>query len=194
VKDFQQNLNNSGQIELTTDGAVISASAETDWFFHPNGQVRLSNVPSLFIETDAQVISLRALVTVEFAGSYDAGALFVQTAEDHWAKLAYEFSPQAIPTVVSVVTKGVSDDCDGPRVPAGQVWLRVYVDGNIVNFHFSEDGTFWRFNRTFALPRSLDGKIKLGLSAQAPLGNGSRATFRNVTVNHDAISNFRNGQ
>jgi regulation of enolase protein 1 (concanavalin A-like superfamily) len=194
VKDFQQNLNNSGQIEVTTDGAVISASAETDWFFHPNGQVRLSNVPSLFIETDAQVISLKALVTVEFAGSYDAGALFVQTAEDHWAKLAYEFSPQAIPTVVSVVTKGVSDDCDGPRVPAGQVWLRVYVDGNIVNFHFSEDGSFWRFNRTFALPRNLDGKIKLGLSAQAPLGNGSRATFRNVTVNHDAISNFRNGQ
>jgi regulation of enolase protein 1 (concanavalin A-like superfamily) len=194
VKDFQQNLNNSGQIELTTDGAVISASAETDWFFHPNGQVRLSNVPSLFIETDAQVISLKALVTVEFAGSYDAGALFVQTAEDHWAKLAYEFSPQAIPTVVSVVTKGVSDDCDGPRVPAGQVWLRVYVDGNIVNFHFSEDGTFWRFNRTFALPRSLDGKIKLGLSAQAPLGNGSRATFRDITLNHDAISNFRNGQ
>ncbi len=194
MKDFQQNLNNSGQIELTTVGAVISASAETDWFFHPNGQVRLSNVPSLFIDTDAQVISLKALVTVEFAGSYDAGALFVQTADDHWAKLAYEFSPQAIPTVVSVVTKGVSDDCDGPRVPSGQVWLRVYVDGNIVNFHFSEDGTFWRFNRTFALPRSLDGKIKLGLSAQAPLGNGSRATFRDITLNHDAISNFRNGQ
>lgn len=193
MQAFRPHPNASGTVVVTADGAVITANAQTDWFFHPNGQTRLSNVPSLVLDTAEPVVSITAQVAVDFSGTYDAGALFVQTAPDQWAKLAYELSPQGIPTVVSVVTKQTSDDCDGPRVPGGTVWLRLYVQDNIVALHFSEDGTLWRFNRTFSLARSPGAMVKLGLAAQAPLGNGCEAVFSSVRVAHDRIADFRNG-
>ena len=179
---------------LTEDGARISANANTDWFFHPNGKTQQSNVPSLALETSDSVISITAQVSVNFSGTYDAGVLFIQTAPDQWAKLALEFSPQGFPTVVSVVTKQTSDDCDGPRLPKVLVWLRLYVQDEIVAFHFSEDGELWRFARTFSLPRRPDGVIKLGLAAQAPMGSGCEAMFRSVSVSHATIPDFRNGK
>lgn len=194
MQEFQPNVNASGEIEIRSDGAVISANAKTDWFFHPNGEFRQTNVPSLVLETTDPVISIVAQVSVDFSGTYDAGALFIQTASDQWAKLAYELSPQAIPTIVSVVTKKTSDDCDGPRLPSGTVWLRLYVHESIVAFHFSEDGKVWRFNRTFSLPRETDVPVKLGLLAQAPLGGGCSARFRAVSVERNVIPDFRNGQ
>lgn len=102
------------------------------------------------------------------------GALFVDTGPDHWAKRAFELSPQGFRTIVCFVTKGTSDDCDGPRLPADEVRLRLHVRRGIVAFHFSEDGQFWRFNRTFSLPRSPGAAICLGFSAQAPTGEGCR--------------------
>lgn len=194
MQAFSQNLNDSGTVEVSDDAFVISTHAKTDWFFHPTGKFQQSNVPSLFIETADPVITLTAQVSVDFASTYDAGALFVQTAADQWAKLAYELSPQAIPTIVSVVTRQTSDDCDGPRVPGDTVWLRIHVRDNIVGFHFSEDGKFWRFMRTFALARSPGLPIKLGLAAQAPRGDGCRAVFRAVAVARDPIPDFRNGE
>ena len=194
MQEFKPNTNASGAIEISSDGVLISADSKTDWFFHPNGESRQSNVPSLVLETTDPVISIVALVSVEFSGTYDAGTLFVQTAADQWAKLAYELSPQAIPTIVSVVTKMTSDDCDGPRLPGGTVWLRLYINESIVAFHFSEDGKLWRFNRTFSLPREAGVPVKLGLSAQAPLGGGCNARFRAVSVARNVILDFRNGQ
>ena len=194
MQAFHPHSNSSGAIQITDDGARISANAKTDWFFHPNGKMQQSNVPSLVLETSDSVISITALVAVNFSGTYDAGVLFIQTAPDQWAKLALEFSPQGFPTVVSVVTKQTSDDCDGPRLPAGLVWLRLYVQDEIVAFHFSEDGELWRFARTFSLPRRADGVIKLGLAAQAPMGLGCEATFRSVSVSHATLPDFRNGK
>lgn len=152
LQEFIAAENGNGKITISDQEATIATQARTDWFFHPDGSSRQANVPSLVLETTAPEVSLAAKVSVGFAGTYDAGALFVDTGPDHWAKLAFELSPQGFPTIVSVVTKGTSDDCDGPRHPADAVWLRLHVRGGIVAFHFSEDGHFWRFNRTFLLP------------------------------------------
>lgn len=107
---------------------------------------------------------------------------------------AFALSPQGFPTVVSVVTKQTSDDCDGPRLAQGLVWLRLYLQGEVVAFHFSEDGEFWRFARTFSLRRHPGGSVTLGLAAQAPMGAGCEAVFRSVSVSHDLITDFRNGR
>lgn len=193
LQDFIAAEDGNGQITIDDQGATISANAQTDWFFHPDGSSLRSNVPSLYLESTAPEVSLVAKVSVGFAGTYDAGALFVQSGPDHWAKLAFELSPQAIPTIVSVVTKGTSDDCDGPRHPDDTVWLRLHVRGGIVAFHFSEDGQFWRFNRTFSLPRSPGAAIRLGLSAQAPTGEGCTAKFTEVSLRHKPLIDFRDG-
>jgi regulation of enolase protein 1 (concanavalin A-like superfamily) len=193
LQDFIAAEGGNGQITISDQEATITAQARTDWFFHPDGFSRQANVPSLVLETTAPEVSLAAKVSVGFAGIYDAGALFVETGPDHWAKLAFELSPQGFPTIVSVVTKGTSDDCDGPRHPADAVWLRLHVRGGIVAFHFSEDGQFWRFNRTFSLPRSPGAAIRLGLSAQAPTREGCTARFTEVKLRHTPLIDFRDG-
>lgn len=182
-----------GTITIDATGATIAAGAATDWFFRPDGSQQKAEVPRLILDTTAPEISLSARVSVGFAGIYDAGALFVQTAPDQWAKLAFEQSPQAGPTIVSVVTKGTSDDCDGPAHAADAVWLRLHVRAGIVAFHFSDDGRLWRFKRTFSLPRQPGAAIRLGLAAQAPKGEGCTARFAQVQLRHAPLMNFRDG-
>lgn len=157
----------NGQIAVDDQGATISTKARIGLIFHPDGSLRQSSVLSLVLQTSASEVSIVAKVSVGFAGTQDAGALFVQTGPDHWAKPAFEASPQAFPTIVSVATKGRSDDCDGPRHSANSVWLRLYVRGEIAAFHSSENGQFCSFNPTFSLLRSPGAAISLSLSAQA---------------------------
>lgn len=112
--------------ELTPDGAPpcqarldgetlhLVAGAKTDMFLDPGaapGEVepdagRLVGIPP---EGDFR---FSARVKPEFGAVFDAGVLLVYAGERHWAKLCYEYSPQQIPTVVSVVTRGTSDDCN----------------------------------------------------------------------------------
>ena len=66
-----------------------------------------------------------ARVTVGFASTYDAGVLLLWVDDRHWGKLCFEFSPAGEPMVVSVVTRGVSDDANAFVVDGRTVWLRV---------------------------------------------------------------------
>ena len=54
----------------------------------------------------------QARVEVQVGESFDAGVLVVWLDETTWAKLCFEYSPQREPMVVSVVTRGTSDDCN----------------------------------------------------------------------------------
>lgn len=182
-----------GSFQFSDDGASIRANAKTDLFFHPNGENRQDNVPIAAFQTVAPIISVVACVTVDFVDTYDAGALLVRTSPDQWAKLAFERSPQGNPTIVSVVTRGTSDDCDGQGIPAAKVWLRLYLQGRIAAFHYSKDGHLWHFHRTFSLERSQDDPITVGILAQSPVGQGCHARFNELQVAYDAISDFRNG-
>jgi regulation of enolase protein 1 (concanavalin A-like superfamily) len=183
-----------GSVQLSADGASIHASAKTDLFFHPNGLSRQDNVPIAAFETVAPIISVVARVTVDFVDTYDAGALFIRTSYDQWAKLAFERSPQANPTIVSVVTRGTSDDCDGAGMPAKQVWLRVYLQDRTAAFHYSKDGLLWNFHRTFSLERLSGDPVTIGILVQSPIGQGCHARFENLHIAYDAITDFRSGE
>ncbi|MFB9691411.1 DUF1349 domain-containing protein [Actinoplanes digitatis] len=54
-----------------------------------------------------------ALVAPAFGAAFDAGALIVREGPDRWLKLAFEAPPEGVPMVVSVVTRGSSDDANG---------------------------------------------------------------------------------
>lgn len=183
-----------GTIHFEGATARFVAAPKTDWFFHPDGTLQQENVPQLVATVDEPVFSLTAKVRVDFKSSYDAGALFVRTARDQWGKIAFEFSPDSIPTIVSVVTRGTSDDCDGPRHPADFVYLRAYVDEMTFAFHFSEDGKRWRFLRWFKLDRSKTSPIEIGLSGQSPTGEGCTSEISEIKLSFERISNLRDGQ
>ena len=89
------------------------------------------NAPALLGSLPGDFL-LAARLKVSFASTFDAGALVLWQDERTFAKLAFEFSPQRQPLVVSVVTRGESDDCNSVAIDAGAVWLRVARLGRAV--------------------------------------------------------------
>ena len=80
--------------------------------------------------------------------------------------------------VVSVVTRGVSDDCNSFVVDGASVWLRIARVGPAFAFHASTDGVSWSFIRHFALEAAATPSV--GFAAQSPTGDGCAVTFERI--------------
>jgi hypothetical protein len=172
-------------------GLAISAGEKTDLFIDPAGTVRNETAPAaLFVPPDPSFI-LSARVKVAFAATYDAGVLQVRCANDIWAKLCFERSPQGEPMVVSVVTRGVSDDCNSVPVKTDTVWLRIAQTERTTAFHYSLDGKWWSFVRYFSLGAHFE--LRAGLSSQSPTGTGCRAEFSEISYRAGTLPDLRSG-
>lgn len=175
------------------DGVLrIKAGAKTDLFRDPRGEYMVDNAPTAFFSPPAEFL-LSASVKVEFKSDYDAGALIVYEDDKHWAKLAYELSPRKEPTLVSVVTKGVSDDVNHSVAGKGAVYLRVAgLGGGSYAFHYSADGRRWRLLRYFSLGSGTPARV--GFASQSPLGSSCQATFGEIRYKGEKLTDIRNGQ
>jgi regulation of enolase protein 1 (concanavalin A-like superfamily) len=183
----------SGAFTIVDKRLTLSAFEKTDWFHHPTDEFRKNNVLALAMPVREERFTLKARVSVDFKSPYDAGALFIQVDEENWAKLGFEYSGDRKPTVVSVVTRTTSDDCDGPNHFGSDAWLRIYCDKDTVAFHFSEDGKYWRFLRWFAIPGVATRPLTIGFGVQAPTGSACTATFNDIALSYEKISDLRNG-
>jgi uncharacterized protein len=137
-------------------------------------------------------LGVSALVETRFRSTFDAGALFLWQNDRTWAKLAFEFSPAGEPMVVSVVTRGESDDCNSTVVTAPEIWLRVAYNDGACAFHSSADGRVWQFVRHFRL--SAAPTTEVGFEAQSPVGEGCRARFSRIVHTERALSDLRSGE
>jgi regulation of enolase protein 1 (concanavalin A-like superfamily) len=92
---------------------------------------------------------------------------------------------------VSVVTRGVSDDCNSMVVDGREVRLRVARVGPAVAFHASVDGERWNFVRFFAL----DGpdNLAVGFLAQSPTGEGCTVSFTEIAYEAARLADLRSG-
>jgi hypothetical protein len=131
-------------------------------------------------------------VTVGFAATYDAGVLLLWVDERRWAKLCFEFSPDREPMVVSVVTRGVSDDANAFVVPGQSVWLRVSRVDQAFAYHASIDGSRWRLVRFFSLDDT-PVPVRLGFEAQSPTGDGCPVTFDEIRFVGRRLIDLRDG-
>lgn len=171
------------------DAAAGRAGPATDLFTDPFGGRKVANAPALLFPVGGDFL-LEAEVRVEFASTFDAGALLLWQDEDHWAKLCFEFSPQGKPMVVSVVNRDVSDDCNSVSIPGGRVHLRVARRGAGCVFHYSDNGTYWHLVRAFRLG---DKPMTAGFLVQSPKGAGSRAEFRGIRYREETLGDIRSG-
>jgi regulation of enolase protein 1 (concanavalin A-like superfamily) len=170
---------------------LMTAGPRTDWFIDPQltAEPRL-NAPALVADRSGDFL-LSARVTVDFAATYDAGVLALYSSDRVWAKLCFEFSPQREPMVVSVVTRGVSDDCNSLVIDDASVWLRVAGVGPAFAFHASTDGSSWSFIRHFALDAG--GEPSVGFAAQSPTGDGCAVTFERIAYEATRLADLRSG-
>jgi len=101
---------------------TISSTPKSDWFVDPFDGTVANSAPILFFTPGSDYV-LSARVTVKFAAKWDAGALMLMGDDHHWAKLSFEYSPDGKPTLVTVVTRGLSDDCNSMEVSGSSVCL-----------------------------------------------------------------------
>ena len=174
---------------ITDNVLTATAGAKTDLFVDPLSSNKSLNASMLVFENN-QDFMLSSRVTVDFSGTFDAGVLVIYQHETSWAKLCFEYSPNQDPMVVSVVTKGTSDDCNSVFIDGHTVFLRISRINTGFAFHFSNDAKLWHMIRAFALEA---GAAKVGFLVQAPIGESCRATFSEIAFEHQTLSDIRSG-
>jgi len=166
---------------------TISSNAKTDWFVDPFDGAVAKTAPILLFTPGSDYI-LSARVTVKFATKWDAGALMLWGDDHHWAKLSFELSPEGKPTLVTVVTRGLSDDCNSLPLPGDSVHLRIAKSGNAYVFYFSTEGESWQILRTFSLDTQLP--VRVGFESQSPAGAGVVAMFSAISYDPHRIGDI----
>lgn len=169
----------------------ITAGPRTDLFIDPGGGAPVLDAPMLLGATDGDFL-LSARVRAQLRATFDAGALLLHAGERTWAKLALERSPQGEAMIVSVVTRGVSDDANGPVVAGDAVWLRVARIGGACALHASADGARWDLVRHFALDAPVG--VAAGFLAQSPTGEGCAARFDEIAFAARTLADLRDGR
>jgi regulation of enolase protein 1 (concanavalin A-like superfamily) len=171
------------------DTLVITAASGTDLFSDPGGPDRYANAPALVGRLDGD-FTLAARVRPDLRSTFDAGVLLLWAGHDRWAKFCLELSPQGTPTVVSVVTRGVSDDCNSIPMTGDDVRMRISRVGTAFAFHVTEGDRPWSLIRYFAL----DGDPEVGFLAQSPTGEGATVRFEDIRYTPKRLTDVRNGE
>ncbi len=171
---------------------VVRSGPKNDYFSDPASGAQVASAPCALLETSEPSFILGAHVSLKGQTTFDAGVIFIRTSKDSWAKFCLELSPAGAPTIVSVVTRGVSDDCNSVALASAKAHLRVAKTPRTFAFHFSEDGSHWHLVRYFSLGEP--SSVQIGWVAQSPMGSGSEVTFSQFFHRAGELANLRDGQ
>ncbi|MBQ6679724.1 MAG: DUF1349 domain-containing protein [Lachnospiraceae bacterium] len=189
---------NPSEIVRTENRIEITATPQSD-FFCNSGSVSeegitpesLCNAPFYYTEIEGDFV-LRVKVSHDFRDTYDSASVMVMADLNNWAKVCYEKTDFGTHAAVSVVTKnGASDDANGCNLEGNTAWLKVCRVDNTFSFHYSTDGERFYMVRFFSLP---DQKVmKVGLLAQAPVGDGGIRVYEGLSIEKKTVKNIRFG-
>ena len=96
---------------------------------------------------------------------------------------------QVIRLWVSVVTNGVSDDSNGAKIDENEIWMQLIRKENNFALHYSIYKEDWRLVRIFKL--DMKEEIKVGVSAQSPIGDSCRVSFEGLEILDNHYTNIR---
>jgi regulation of enolase protein 1 (concanavalin A-like superfamily) len=176
-------------ISVSSDGSLtIKAPGRTNLFNYPATDGSVHNAPmALFVP--GEEFTLVAKVAAPLKNVYDVAAFVVYENEHAWAKFCYENSSDRIPTVVSVVTMGSSDDCNSAPVVGGAVYYAMCRRGAEYAFHYSTDGVRWTLVRHFHLETKTP--VRVGFAVHAYMADPITGTFSEIAYKTSAPRNLR---
>jgi uncharacterized protein len=186
-----KSYNDPQKVEMKGDSAIkITAKGETNLFNNPDGWSNVQNAPMLLFHPDSSNFVFSAKVSGTLKQVYDVAALVVYQDKDLWAKLCYENSAGSEATVVSVITRKYSDDCNSITVSGGFVYLALAKRGNEYSFHCSKDNKNWELIRHFRLDTA-DDKLMIGFAVHAFMKNSFSAEFSEIKYSRVSTNNMR---
>ncbi len=172
-----------------TDGKIIiTALPKTDLFINPVDGVSVSNAQFVYKMIEGDFV-MHAKVSHAFSSTYDACVLLAWDSETKWAKACFEYTDFGTKAVVSVMTNGKSDDANGVDIDSNSVWLRLSRKGDVFAVHYSLDGLKFYMSRLCSIP--MERKIKVGMVAQSPLGDGGERIFEDFSLENKTLSDIR---
>lgn len=185
-------MNTPEHYAFTSEGVFIEASEGTDFFNNPENLERVGSAPFLYSEVSGDFVAI-AQVKPNFEATWNACALMVYIDQDNWIKFAFENSDATGPGIVTVVTRGVSDDANGAVLEEHQeVWLKLIRKGNLYAMHWSTDGTHYKMARLSAMPDQM--KVKIGMEAQCPSEGPASHAFLFFSLEQKTIGDLRKGE
>ncbi len=178
---------------FTIDGASIRITAKkgTDFFNNPeNGEISAS-APFLYQEIAGDFIAT-VKTQPDFSSMWNAGVLMVHIDSLNWIKFAFENSDATGKSIVSVVTRGVSDDANGAILQsATAVWLRIIRKDDLYALHWSVDGQNFQMARLSKMP--VADRVKIGIEAQSPVGEEATHYFSDFSIEKRRVEDLRKG-
>lgn len=170
------------------DGLLsMTAPAGGDFFNDPGSDSVVATAPFLHAVLKGDFVAVVRL-SVEMAAQCDSGCLMALADESNWAKICFEYMNGA-PTIVTVVTRSRSDDCNSKAIEAEAPYLRLARSGSRFAFHYSEDGESWELVRYFAM--DVPDELKVGLVAQAPFADRCQATFHSFDTSEEVVADVK---
>ena len=185
-------LNEPNSFEIENGRLKITAEKETDFFNNPEDNNKTSTAPVLFEEIKGDFVAT-ALVRPDFTSLWNAVALMVHIDNDNWIKFAFENSDATGKSIVSVVTKNVSDDANGVILNnQDRIWLKLVRKGNIYSMLWSENGKDFKMTRLCAMPQV--DSVKIGIEAQSPVGESATHEIDYFEIARTQVKDLRKGE
>lgn len=183
---------NSPEYTVQNDTLTIYCQEKTDFFNAPDGISHTANAPLLLKEVDnTKPFTFSARVEPTFHETYDAGAIYIFHSNLLWQKFAFEMDERKQTRLVTVRTAETSDDNNHDAITEKAVYMKISSDTKQVGFYYSVEGSVWQLVRLYR--NVYPAKVYMAISAQSPIGKGTRATFSNIKFTENCIGNFRLG-
>jgi uncharacterized protein len=176
--------NNNADIE-------IISPAKTDCFYDISSTYKALNAPYYYTNIEGDFI-YRCKVKPEFHETYDAGGIIAFDSDNKWIKFAFEKTDLGYPSVVSVITIDISDDCNGEIINENEIWMQIVRKDHNWCLHYSKDKINWKMVRYFRL--DLNTSIRIGIFSQSPAGAGCKVNFSSIELLKNTYTNIRKAE
>ncbi len=185
-------MNTPKSFEIANGTLKIVAEKGADFFNNPEDHSITSSAPFLYQDVQGDFIA-KALVRPDFSSLWNAIALMVHIDNNNWIKFAFENSDATGKSIVTVVTKGISDDANGVILSnQNEVWLKLVRKDNIYSMHWSADGENFKMARLSAMPKV--NSVKVGIEVQSPVGESATHEIDFFAITKTTVKDLRKGE
>ncbi len=185
-------INPPEKFEIHDGTLIVTAESETDFFINPVDLNSSASAHVLYKEIAGDFV-VTAQVKPDMASQWNAAALMVLLDDMHWIKFGFENSDATGPGIVTVVTRNISDDANGPILKeTAHIWLKLIRKDQLYSMHWSYDGKKYFMARLAAMPKA--DSIKVGIEAQCPVGAQAVHRFNHFSIEHITVEDIREGE
>lgn len=193
---FTHALNGGDTCVTVNPSATLTfrCTEKRDIFCDPNGKLSNNTIPMLLKAIDnAKPFTLTTKVTPGFTkeGLYNAANLMVYSNDTLWQKLCFEQDERGRHRIVSVRTRGTSDDNNHQQLTEQTVYLRISSDTHTIASYYSLDKKQWQMVRLYE--NYYPSHIYVGIASQCPTTGICNSLFEEVELQEKAVSDFRTG-